>query len=81
MEECHSQNKYIGYTEQTIRSRFRQHKSVTFHPKKFHQITKDLLPKITILIRANNKRDLKILEALQIKIHKPNLNSQEEGKD
>jgi hypothetical protein len=83
--ECNSLNKYVGYTEQTLSERFRQHKSVQHHLKVAHGITrtssKTLLESVSVLCRANSKQELLILEALCIKETKPTLNSQEEGRD
>ena len=81
--ECNSA-KYIGYTEQTLYGRFKQHKSVKEHLSRIHDtrfICKEVLDSVEILRHCNNKQQLLIYEALFIKERKPELNSQEEGRD
>ena len=60
--ECQSQEKYIGYTEQTLQDRFRQHQSVLKHLKDKHNINRekpnDILQSVTILYRSSTKQEL-----------------------
>ena len=82
--ECNSLHSYIGYTEQTVHDRFRQHQSVLKHIREVHhtrQSINDILQCVSILHRGRNKQELLILEALSIAAHSPTLNSQEEGRD
>ena len=72
---------YVGYTASTIKDRFKQHASIKKHFQKIHSrnITgSQMLPNVSVIHRANNKRDLQILEALTIKYHSPIINSQVE---
>ena len=83
--ESNSQT-YIGYTEQTLEERFRQHQSVKKHMREAHNIarikTSELLESVEILHGVPcSKQELLVMEALFIAIRKPPLNSQEEGSD
>ena len=82
--ECNSLT-YIGYTEQTLEERFRQHQSVKKHIREIHNIarikTSELLESVEILHRGRSKQELLVMEALFIADRKPPLNSQEEGRD
>lgn len=87
LEECNSLS-YIGYTESTLVERMRnhgQHGSIIRHLREVHGIPKmktvDLVKNTVVIGRANTRRELLLMEALLIKDLKPELNSQEEGRD
>ena len=76
--------QYIGYTEQTLSGRFRQHKSIKEHLSIVHDrryVAREVLQSVDVIGRGNYREELLILEALLIKQHKPTLNRQEEGRD
>ena len=76
--------KYIGYTEQTLEDRFRQHQSVMKHLLDVHNMKmkrKDILKSVEILYQGRNMQELLIMEALFIVERKLLLNNQEEGRD
>jgi hypothetical protein len=83
--ECNSRHTYIGYTEQTLQERFKQHQSVLKHLREEHNIRKikpsDILQSVEVLYRGTGKQDLIVMEALYIATMKPTLNGQEEGRD
>jgi hypothetical protein len=78
---------YIGYTTCTINKRFYMHVqsgAINLHNKEVHDhkpVTKLLLENTKIIFRSNDKLDLEIAEALYIKMQKPVLNQQDEGKN
>lgn len=82
--ECNSQ-QYIGYTEQTLEDRFRQHQSVIKHLREAHNVTKrkpsEILKSVEVLYRGSGRQELLVMEALMIAEKKPLLNNQEEGRD
>ena len=74
-----AQDKYIGHTTTTVKERVKQHTSIKRHHKEKHgeNITgSQIIPKIKILAKLNNKTDLCIMEALLIKQEKPIINIQ-----
>ena len=81
--ECNSQI-YIGYTEQTLEERFRQHQSIIKHLNEVHRVTRrkpSELQSVEVLHHGTNKQELLIMEALFIADRKPTLNSREERRD
>ena len=65
--ECNSEI-YIGYIEQAIEDRFRQHQSIIKHLNEVHRVTRrkqnELLQSVEVLLDGANKQELLIMEAL-----------------
>ena len=84
-----SPKSYLGFTTCTVFQRFIMHtqniSSIKKHLQDNHNIqkvtTNELLQDVTVLKTANDKRTLMYLEALYIKMKKPELNSQKEFSD
>ena len=84
---CNSLQNYIGYTTCTVGERFGMHAqtgSIKRHLNEKHNIRlnkNEMICNVEILGKNNNFGYLRMLEAILIKDHKPNLNSQDEGCD
>ena len=78
--ERDSKSRYIGYTTNTIHTRAGQHR---YKPSKIHShlssehnksAIENIEDNFKVLYRSNNLNELKIAEALLIKLHLPEIN-------
>ena len=84
-EGCQPLHQYIGYTTNPLKKRMTMHAqsgSIIEHQVEVHGMrvpTRELMESTHVIFRASDVKELKIAEALHIKMEKPSINNQREG--